>query len=119
MTTKSLGLALAAAVAGFLLVGVAVTAVTGRWVEFSVFLGLPAGLVAGALLGAAAYVGLESPSPQRNAVAGGFVAFALGFLLGFLILAGVFRVGVTTALGVAVVLGLAVGLVEVRRRRTG
>jgi hypothetical protein len=67
MTRKSLGYALAAGLAVFLTVGVAVTELAGTWVEFSLFVGLPAGIVAGAAAAAAVTVGLSDGAVYRNA----------------------------------------------------
>ena len=64
MNAKSLALALAAGTAAFLLVGVAVTEVTQPWVEFSLLLGMPAGVAAGAFAAALnTYFGLKQFEP--------------------------------------------------------
>ena len=67
MTLESLAYALIAGVAAFLAVGVAVTEIASAWIEFSVFVGLPAGVVAGIVVAAAVALGLaDVDSPQRS-----------------------------------------------------
>lgn len=47
MRSRSIGAALVAGIATFLVVGVAVTELAFAWIEFSLFVGVPVGLVAG------------------------------------------------------------------------
>ena len=111
MNAKTLGLALAAGTAAFLLVGVAVTEFTQPWVEFSLLLGIPAGVAAGAFAAAGVYLGLADEAPaRRRRVAGAFGGFGAVFLFALVALAGLFRVGITLALGVAFAVGLAAGV---------
>jgi hypothetical protein len=118
MTRKSLGYALAAGLAVFLTVGVAVTELAGTWVEFSLFVGLPAGIVAGAAAAAAVTVGLsDGADPRLHRIAGGMAAFGVGFLLAVVGL-GVLGVGVVFSLGVASVVGLMAAVVSDRRKPT-
>lgn len=71
-------LALAAGLAAFLLVGVAVTELASRWIEFSLLLGLPAGLIAGVVATVLVGGGLARSEGRRYdaALAGGFAGAA-------------------------------------------
>lgn len=116
MNVKSLGLALVAGLAAFLVVGVAVTEFTLRWIEFSLFLGLPAGLAAGAFTAAGVYLGLAEDAPAgRRRIAGAFAAFGGGFLVALLVLGWILEVGATAALVGSVVVALVVAAVAYAR----
>lgn len=109
MNVKSLALALVAGLAAFLVVGVAVTEFTLRWVEFSLLLGIPAGLAVGAFTAAGVYLGLADDAPAgRRRIAGAFAGFGGGFLAALLVLGWVLQVGATAALVGAVVVALVV-----------
>lgn len=111
MNGKSLGLALAAGVAIFLIVGVTVTEFVQPWIEFSLFLGIPAGFAAGAFIAAAVYLGLADDEPaQRRHIVGAFAGFGAVFLVVLIVLGGLLNLGVTLALGIAVVVGILVGI---------
>lgn len=113
---KSLVLALGTGVAVFLLVGGTVTAVAETWIEFSLLIGLPAGVVAGGLATVAVYLGLMDDVPETRRDITGIVAWAsAGCLVGFVVLAGLANLGVTVALAVSVIIGLVVaGAVFIR-----
>ncbi len=111
MNFKSIGLTLAAGLATFLIVTIAVAAFIEPWIEFSLFVGIPAGLVTGAVAAALVALGFGDDAPaQRRRLAISFAAFAAGFLvvlvvgsvanlgISLLILAGV-GVGILAALG--------------------
>lgn len=87
MDLRRIGVALIAGAAAFLLVGVAVTAALESMIEFSLFIGLPAGFVAAILVTAVVAMTLDDPNPRRNAVgvAGGAagVTVLLVTVLGF------------------------------------
>jgi hypothetical protein len=89
--------ALAAGVGAFLLVGATVTAVLEPRIEFSLLVGLPAGLVAGALAVVLVAMGLRADGERssRLALAAGW--FGIAFLV--------------VAVGVAVLLSVTLGLV--------
>lgn len=107
MNLRSLALAVVAGLASFLVVGLAVTVVAERWIEFSLFVGLPAGLVAGAVAAAAVYLGLADDGPaERRRVATSVGLFGVGFLATLVVLALAGQ-----GLVVATVVGVAVGLV--------
>lgn len=81
MNLKTLALVFGAAIATFLLVGIAVTELVQPWIEFSLFVGIPAGILAGAIAGALVALGLQTDAPdQRKRVAQSFAAFGLVFL---------------------------------------
>lgn len=107
MNLRTLALALVAGIASFLVVGIAVTAVAERWIEFSVFVGLPAGLVAGAVAAAAVSLGLDDGAPaERRRLALAFGLFGAGFLATLVVLA-VAGQGIV----LSTVAGMVVGLV--------
>lgn len=74
MDRRAIVLAGTAGVAAFILVGVAVSEVTVRWIEFSLFVGIPAGILAGVVAAVAVYLGLTRDTPR----VGGRVALGLG-----------------------------------------
>jgi len=106
MKLKTLTIALAAAIAAFVIVGVAVTELAGQRVEFSLFVGIPAGLFAGAAAGAAVAFGLGSEEAGNRRIAFGFGAFGVAFLVAFLVGAFLLSVGVVLSILVGVVVGL-------------
>lgn len=98
MSLKSLGLALAAGITAFLVVGVAVTDLAQPWNEFSLFLGIPAGIVA-AYTAAVVYLGLADDTPgRRHCFAGTFAAFGVASLAALVVLAGLVDLGLALAL---------------------
>ena len=116
MRLKSLSLALLAGIAAFLIVGAAVTEFAQSWIEFSLFLGIPVGLVTGAFTAAAVYLGLADDAPvNRRRVAVSFAAFGVGFLIALVVFGWLLNIGVTTALIVSVVVALAVAVVAYLR----
>ncbi|WP_435102569.1 hypothetical protein [Halarchaeum sp. P4] len=109
MRTRTIGYATAAGIATFLVVFVAVSEVLLPYVEFSVLVGIPAGLVAGAL--AAAFVlsqiGQED-SPTRRNLAKALGTFGVVLLVVF-VLGVVLRVGNTISLVAAAIIGVLAG----------
>ena len=118
MTRKSLGYALAAGVAAFLVVGLVVTEIASAWIEFSVFVGLPAGIVAGVAVAAAVAFGLADDSPQRYRLAGTIAGFGVGFLAAVVVFSGVVGLGVVLSTGLGVVVGLVAAVVSYLRGAT-
>jgi len=111
MGVRSLALAAGAGVAAFLLVGVAVTELAQPRIEFSLFVGIPAGIAAGAFTAAAVYLGLADDAPESSRRAAGAVAaFGVGFVVALVGLGWIAGVGVVTAIVGAVVAALAVGI---------
>jgi len=120
MDYRSLVGALLSGVAVFLVVGVAVTEFAGSWIEFSLLLGIPAGLAAGVFTAGAVYLGLADGAPaDRRRVAGAFVAFGVAFLIGLVALGWVLNIGVTTAIIVSIVVAVVVAVVAYLLGPTG
>jgi hypothetical protein len=106
MNLKTPAIALAAAVAAFVIVGVAVTELAGQRMEFSLFVGIPAGLVSGAVAGAAVVIGLGSEEGGNRRIAAGFGAFGVAFLATFLVGAFLIDAGVVLSILVGGVVGV-------------
>lgn len=116
MDFKSVTLALLSGIAAFLIVGVAVTEFAQSWVEFSLFLGIPAGIVTGAFTVAAVYLGLANDAPVgRRRIAGAFAAFGVSFIVALVVLGWIVNIGVTTAIVSSVVVALVVAAVAYLR----
>lgn len=112
MSLKSVSVALSSGIAAFLVVGVAVAELAHPWIEFSLLLGIPAGLATGAFTAAGVYLGLADDAPaDRRRIAGSFAAFGVGFSLALVVLGWVVNVGVGTAIVSSVVVALAVAVV--------
>lgn len=110
MNLKSLGLALAAGIATFLIVTVAVTELLAPRIYFSIFVGIPAGLLAGAAAAALVALGVADDAPaQRRRLARSFAAFAAVFL-GVLVVGGLTTVGVVILIVAGVLLGTLVAV---------
>lgn len=108
---KSLSLATAAGIATYLITGVAVTEFAQPWIEFSLFVGLPAGVTAGAFAAAVVYLGLADDAPARHRrIAGALAGFGAVSLVVLIALSGLLDVGVTLALGIAFVVGVVAGI---------
>lgn len=106
MRARTLALAGLAGIAGLVLVGAAVTELLAAWIEFSLFLGIPAGLLAG---GAAAFlvlVRLEDRSATRRRPALAAAGFGVTFVATLLL--GTFGVGLPNSIAIpaAAVVGL-------------
>lgn len=111
MTFKTLTLALAAGIATFLVVAVAVTELLAGRIEFSLFVGLPAGLLAGAVAAALVALGLETDAPpERHRIAMAAGGFGAAFLLVLALGAGLFDVGTVLALALAAIVALLVAV---------
>ena len=106
MQFRSVAASLAAGVAAFLLVGVAVTELAASRIEFSLFLGLPAGIGAGALAMTVVLLTVEDVRPGRRRLGLAVGTFGVVFLVGLLVAAFVLRLGAVTAIAVGVVLGV-------------
>ncbi|WP_436927697.1 hypothetical protein [Halosimplex amylolyticum] len=116
MDFKSVLLALVSGLAIFLVVGVAVTELAQSWIEFSLFLGIPAGLATGAVTAAAVYLGLADDAPVgRRRIAGAFAAFGVGFIVSFVVLGWIVDIGVTTAIIISVFVALVIAAVAYLR----
>jgi len=85
VTLRSLGHALVAGIAAFLVVGIAVTELAAPRVEFSLFLGIPAGTVAGSVVAAVVVFRFRREGRDDRpalALAGSGVSFLLALLVG-------------------------------------
>jgi len=119
MTLKLLGYALAAGVAAFLVVGVTVTELAAARIDFSVFVGIPAGVVAGmAVTAAVAFELADVDSPQRYRLAGAVAGFGVGFLAAVIVLSGLVGLGVVLSMALGVVVGLVAAVVSYVRGPT-
>lgn len=109
MKLRSLSLAFVSGIAVFLIVGVAVTEFAQSWIEFSLFLGIPAGLASGVFTAAGVYLGLADDAPaSRRRVAGAFAAFGVSFLILLVVFGWIVGLGVVIAILGSVVIALAV-----------
>lgn len=111
MRLRTVGLALLAGAAAFLLAGVAVTAAAAPYTEFSVFLGIPAGVVAGAVATLAVLLGVGDPEPGRRRAGKTVAAFGLVFVVGLVVGFGAIGTPVVVSTGSAAVTGLVAALV--------
>jgi hypothetical protein len=119
MTLKSLGYALVAGIAAFLVVGVTVTELAAARIEFSLFVGLPAGIVVGAAVAAAVAYGLRGePTSRQHRLAGAVAGFGGGFLAALVVLSGLVGLGVVLSMGLGVVIGLMAAIVSYLRGST-
>lgn len=92
------------------LVGGAVAALLEPRIEFSLFLGIPAGLLSGVVVSAFVAAGLVARRSLRRRIATAAAGFSLVFLLSFGGLLLVLDAAVVVTLGLSVVLGLVAGV---------
>ncbi|MFB6139888.1 MAG: hypothetical protein ABEJ26_05585 [Halosimplex sp.] len=110
METRTFALALAAGLAVFVVVGAAVTEFALRWIEFSLFVGLPVGVVAGVTAAALVVLGSAGGAPVRQRrVAAALGAFGVAFLLAFAVAVGGFSIPNSRALTLATLVALLAG----------
>lgn len=120
MTLKTLGYALVAGITAFLVVGVTVTELAAAWVEFSLFVGIPTGVVAGAAVAAVVAFGLRTDVDQRqHRFASVIAGFGLGFLAALVVLSGLIGLGVVLSMGLGVVIGLVSAVASYLHEPTG
>lgn len=111
MYLRRVALAFGAGLASLLLVGVAVTELAQPAIEFSLFLGIPVGVLAGVVVAAFVFGGLapDAPSERRPpALALGY--FGATLFVAFLFGSQVLGVRNTVALVGATILGLLAGV---------
>lgn len=106
MNSKSLVLAASGGLATFLLVGGAVTAIIEQWIEFSLFIGIPVGLLAAVLAAGGVAIGLSEDATTKQRIAKIVAGFSLGFLLSLAVLLLVWNGGITVSLGISIGIGL-------------
>lgn len=110
MDLRRLGVALAAGTAAFLLVGVAVTAALEPTIEFSLFIGLPAGFVAGVIV--IAFVAITLTDPNKLRYSAGVSTGVAGITILLTTVIGVaLRYRFSTVLYTATFAGAVVGVV--------
>jgi hypothetical protein len=117
MRARTLGYAAAAGVAAFLLAFVAVAELLAGTVEFSVFVALPVGVVAGVAAAALVlhWTGRDADAGHRR-LARALGAFGVGFLAALLAVAGAVGAGVVLGMVAGVAVGaVAAGVTFVRR----
>ncbi|WP_144903135.1 hypothetical protein [Halobellus captivus] len=103
MNVREVGSAALAGLAASVAAFVAVTEILSSTVEFSVFLGLPAGVFVGVVAAAVVLLSYRGRSPT---LARALVGFAVAFLVGFAALVLGTGFGVIAALVVGVVAGV-------------
>lgn len=109
MSPRNAGLALAVGVAVFVAVGALVTELAAPRIEFSLFIGLPAGIMAGIAVAGFTYLRLGSPDPKRRRPATALTMFGAAFLV--VLFGGVaFGLRNSVALPVAAVMGVGTAL---------
>jgi hypothetical protein len=112
MDARNVGIALAAGLATFLVVGALVTELALPFIAFSLFVGVPVGFVAGLTVTVFVLVGLAddlATRRRRGAIAVG--SFGVVFLLVFVVEAVILSTRNSVALPVAAIVGvLAAGL---------
>ena len=107
MNLRTVGSALVAGAAALLVVGVVATELgTAAGIEFSLFVGIPAGLAAGVAAAAVVFLRLEDPDRSRRRPAVALAGFGVAFFLALLVAAGGAGLRNSVALPVAAVVGL-------------
>lgn len=102
-----------------LCVGVVVTELVSPYVEFSLFVGIPVGALAGLASVAVVAQWLESAALGRRAIALGLVAFAATLVVVLAFAVGVADLSNTDGLVVAAVAGVVLGSLRYLRARAG
>lgn len=117
MDLRRTGVALAAGTAAFLLVTVAVTTLLESRIAFSIFVGLPAGFLAGVVVAAFVAITLTDPDPRRYAAGVSTGAAGITVLLTTVVGVAVrhrFSTVLTTAVLAAAVVGVIAYLLATR-----
>lgn len=111
MDLRNAVLGVAAAIAGFVVVTVVVTELVAPAIEFSLFVGLPAGVVGGLGLGLATYLLLGRADARSRHIGASVGAFGVAFLAVLLTLVVVAGFRNSRALPIAGVLGVLVAVI--------
>ncbi|MFB6187106.1 MAG: hypothetical protein ABEI86_09605, partial [Halobacteriaceae archaeon] len=100
-----------ASVATFLAVFLVVSELLLPYVEFSVLIGIPTGIVIGALIGAFVLLQMEQETNKRNQrIAYSLGIFGMTVLVVFAIVVSGFRRSITISLFVSIIVGVIFGL---------
>ena len=114
MRLRTVGFGVVAGVAALLVVGVLGTELgTAAGIEFSLFVGIPVGAVAGVAAAAVVFLRLEDLERSRRRPAVALAGFGVAFVVGLLVAAGALGMRNSVALPLAAVVGLAGALVAV------
>ncbi|ELZ24477.1 hypothetical protein C477_00910 [Haloterrigena salina JCM 13891] len=100
-----IGRLVAARLATYLIVTVAVTDLLRSRIEFSLLVGIPSGLVAGAVAGGVVAWGFADGAPERRRIASAFGAFAITVLVA-IVAGSLLPVGTALTVVVGTVVGL-------------
>lgn len=115
MRLRTAGFAVLAGLAALLVVGVVATELgTAAGVEFSLFVGIPAGLLAGAAAAVVVFLRFEDPEPTKRQPALALAGFGVAFVVALLVAVGAFGLRNSLALPLAAVVGLAGAAVAAR-----
>ena len=106
MRARTAGLAALAGVAAFVVVAVATSELVAPQIAFSVFVGIPVGLVAGVAAAAVVLARLEDPSPARRRPALAVAGFGVAFVVVALLAVGPLSLANSVAIPVATVVGV-------------
>lgn len=107
MRLRNVAVVIASGLAGFLVAGVLATEVATPYIEFSLFVGIPVGIVVGVATAAIVAVGLgPTAEPGRRRVALSLGTFGVVFLVVLFGVAGGLGTGTVIALVAATVAGL-------------
>ena len=118
MRARTAGAALAAGIAALLVVGVVATELgTAAGIEFSLFVGIPAGVVAGVAAAAVVFLRLEDPDAARRRPAVALAGFGAAFVLALLVAVSALQLRNSVALPVATAVGVAGAVVGWLRGR--
>ncbi len=119
MRGKSIAIAGVIAVTTFFLVGIAVTASLEPRIEFSLFVGLPAGFLGGVIAGAGTLYWLAKDEQTAHVIAGSLAWFLIGFVGSM----GILLVGLNGSMlissGIAAVVGIIASGLAYGRLTTG
>jgi len=108
MRARTALLALLAGLAAFVAVGVLVTEAVAPQIEFSLFVGIPVGVVAGVAAAAVVFAWLEDSRPARRRPAVAVAGFGVAFVVVAVVAVGAFGLRNSVALPVAAVGGVVV-----------
>lgn len=95
-------------VSGFIIFGVIATEIASPYIEFSVFVGIPVGLIAGLVLTALVIATLGTDDPAKRRSGASVASFGIAFLVVALLVAGILRLRISLSLiigGVAGIIG--------------